>query len=213
MIKLKYTSYGKMPLNVYFKLLDILNSDYDDMEKELHIIALLADISYDELLDVNMSELTGISEKLSFLNEFKVEGKRKIKHLTINNVKYDVCTDLKDFNVSQYVDFQTYTSDNNPKQIATILSAFVIPHGKKYGEGYDVLEVINDFNEYLDLETAISIQNFFIKKLGNYIINILRYLRAQMKLMKTTKMNKSQLAQVEKQIAELQRMYGSVLSI
>ena len=67
--------------------------------------------------------------------------------------------------------------------LADNLSTFVIPKGKKYGEDYDVVQVIQDFNKYLDISTAISLQNFFIKKLLQSTKDTLRYLCSKMENM------------------------------
>lgn len=212
MIKLKYNNYNEMPLNIYFQLREIISDDsLDDMEKELHIISLLCDIPYDTLLDTNLQEIKGVSYKLEFLNNFNVKPRGHIKHININNTKYEVCTDISKFSVAQYVDFQMYTSKNSNENIAEILSTFVIPQGKKYGDGYDIVQTINDFKKHIDLQTAITVQNFFTEKLAKYINNILLYLRTQILMMKTKTTKKKEMDQIAKQIQQLQQTYGSLL--
>lgn len=212
MIKLKYNNYSEMPLNIYFQLREIISDEsLDDMEKEFHVISLLCDIPYDTLLDTNLQEIKGISDKLEFLNNFNVKPRGHIKHININNTKYDVCTDISKFSVAQYVDFQMYTSKNTNENIAEVLSTFIIPHGKKYGDGYDIVETINDFKKHIDLQTAITAQNFFTEKLAKYINNILLYLRSRVILTKKKTTKKEEMDLIAKQLQELQQTYGLLL--
>lgn len=205
MLELKYNSYEELPIEKYLELKEILQNDDDDSNKQLEIIALLADISIEELLEQNISEIQGIANKCDFLSNKQINIKEKIKTITVNNIEYTVCTDLQKFTVAQYVDFQNYPKDE--KHLADNLSTFVIPKGKKYGEDYDVVQVIQDFNKYLDISTAISLQNFFIKKLLQSTKATLRYLLPLMKMeMKKTKNPKAK--EVIKQIQEIQRSYG-----
>lgn len=205
MIELKYNSYEELPIEKYLELKEILQNDDDDSNKQLEIIALLADISIEQLLEQNISEIQGIANKCDFLSNKQINIKENIKTITVNNIKYTVCTDLQKFTVAQYVDFQNYPKDE--KHLADNLSTFVIPKGKKYGEDYDVVQVIHDFNKYLDISTAISLQNFFIKKLLQSTKDTLRYLLPLMKMkMKKTKNPKAK--EVLKQIQEIQRSYG-----
>lgn len=205
MLELKYNSYEELPIEKYLELKEILQNDDDDSNKQLEIIALLADISIEELLEQNISEIQGVASKCDFLANKQINIKEKIKTITVNNIEYTVCTDLQKFTVAQYVDFQNYPKDE--KHLADNLSTFVIPKGKKYGEDYDVVQVIQDFNKYLDISTAISLQNFFIKKLLQSTKATLRYLLPLMKMeMKKTKNPKAK--EVLEQIQEIQRSYG-----
>lgn len=211
MIKLKYNSYSQMPLKIYFQLREIIDDDsLDDMDKELSIISLLCDIPYDDLLEMNLNDIKGVANQLEFLNNFDVKPKGHIKHISINNIKYNVCTDISKFTVAQYVDFQMYTSKKTTENIAEVLSTFIIPDGKKYGEDYDIAETIENFKTYIDIQTAMTVQNFFTEKLAKYINNILLYLRTQILMMKMKMKNikKKEMTTILNQLNQLQQTYG-----
>lgn len=208
MIELKYKSYDEMPIKAYIKLKDIIKSDEDEHDKELDILSVLADMPLDKLLEYNLSDIQGIIYKCSFLSETNINVKENIKKITVNGIKYKVCDDLQKFTVAQYVDFQNYPKDE--EHLAENLSTFVIPVGKKYAEGYDIAKTIQDFNEYLDISTAISLQNFLIKKLVISTKDTLRYLISMMKMM--MKKNKTKEAkEAVLKIKELEQKYGYLL--
>lgn len=208
MIEIKYKNYDELTLEKYLKMKDIIVSNDNDIDKEFNLIALLADISLDEVMECNLGDIQGISNKCNWLATEHINIKGDIHEITINGVDYEVVSDLQNFSVAQYVDFQNYPKDEH--HLAENLSTFVIPKGKKYGEGYDVEETISDFNKYMDISTAITLQNFFMRKLLTYIKDILHSLVQLMKMeMKKKKTKKNQ--EIINQIKEIQEKFGYLL--
>lgn len=206
MIELKYHSYDELPLNKYLEVREILNNadEEDKFTTEIELISILCGITVDELMEKNVQELQGITNKCAFLAE-PVIASDKIDKVVVNGTEYVVCTNLKDFSVAQYVDFQNYPKDE--QHMAENLSTFVVPKGKKYGEDYDIAETIKDFNEHMSIGTAISLQNFFIKKLVVCTKNILHSLIPLMK-MRVKKTKSKQKAEILKRLQDLEHMYG-----
>lgn len=205
MLEVKYKNYSELPINKYLEIKEIMISDDDKFEKEMRIISILCDVSMDDLYEMELSSLQGINSNLAYLSE-SIKCSDIKDSITINGKDYNVCTKVKEFTVAQYVDFQNYPKDEN--HMAENLSTFVVPNGKKYGEGYDIVEVINEFKEHLSIEDAVNLQNFFIKKLVNSIKDILHSLLPLMKReMKKTKNPKAQ--EILKTLKELDQKYGS----
>ena len=102
----------------------------------------------------------------AFMKEFNVERDCNFKTIIIDGEKYDVCTDLHNFTVAQYIDFQTFYAQrkDNANILASLLACFIIPRGHGYAEGYDVndlkLKIING----LDILTAEELLFFFLKR-------------------------------------------------
>lgn len=209
MIELKYSNYDELPIEVYLKIRKVVkDDDADNLNRDFELIALLCDMSVDDLLKHNVEDLQGIINKCRFLTTETINIKKKIKSITLNGIKYNVITDLKDFTVAQYVDFQNYPK--NEENLAQILSTFVIPKGKKYGE-YDVVSVINDFNKYMSISDAISIENFFFKKSVDCTKTTLHSSLGLMKhLVKKSKKTEEREILIN-QIEELQQKYGYLL--
>lgn len=207
MIELKYNSYDELPISKYLEVKEVLNNadEEDKFTTEIELISLLCGMSVDELMEKNVQELQGITNKCAFLAE-PVIASDKIDKVNVNGTEYVVCTNLKDFSVAQYVDFQNYPKDE--QHMAENLSTFVVPKGKKYGEDYDIADTIKDFNEHMPTGTAISLQNFFIKKLVDCTKDTLRSLIPLMKReVKKTKSKKKE--ETLKRLQEMEEhMYG-----
>ena len=110
--------------------------------------------------------------------------------------------------VAQYVDFQTYwlQRDNMKNIIGNLLAIFIIPKGKKYNEGYDINQVVNDIMNNIDIMTAEEILFFF---LSSYLISIkitLNYLNLKMKMIKIMKKDKEKVEKFQKEIMNLEKI-------
>lgn len=210
MIELKYNSYNEMPIEDFIRIKSILNSDNDENTKEFELISVLTGISIDDLMEMKLSDLQGITPKCAFLGEEVIQTQRNINAIVINDIKYVVCTDLKDFTVAQYVDFQNYPKDE--QHLAENLSTFVVPEGKKYAEGYDIVKTISDFNKFMPISSALSLQNFFTEKLVNCTKNTLHYsLQLMKKELKKTKTSKKDKTKIMNQIKQIEQDYGYLL--
>lgn len=75
--------------------------------------------------------------------------------------------DIKDLTTGQYIDYQTYMQDNEDfKNLAKVLSVFIVPKGKTYNEGYDVEDVIRELDEHLSIQIALGVCFFFGRSIG-----------------------------------------------
>lgn len=212
MIKLKYNNYSEMTIEDFIHIKSILNSDKDENSKEFELISVLSGIPIDDLMEMKLSELQGITPKCAFLGEEVIQTQQNINAIVINGIKYIVCDDLKNFTVAQYVDFQNYPKDE--QHLAENLSTFVIPEGKKYAEGYDIVKTIRDFNKFMPISSALSLQNFFTEKLVNCTKDTLHYsLQLMKKELKKTKMKKEEKTKIMNQIKQIQQDYGYQLQI
>lgn len=206
MLKVKYKDYDELPIEAYIKIKGILNDGNDEMTQEMEILSVLCDIDYEKMMDLELSELKGITNSCEFLSK-TIECKDKVEDIVINGTKYVICKDLKKFTVAQYVDFQNYPKDE--EHLAENLSTFIVPKGKKYNEGYDIADTIKDFNKYMSIEDAITYQNFFLKKLVLSTKSTLRYLIPLMKMtVKKTKGEEKE--KILTKISQLEAMYGSL---
>lgn len=201
----KYHSYKELPICKYIEIKNIIKNEEDETSREIQIIALLCGVSYNEVLEMPLIELSGIRNKLNWIYDNNFNTKIKKDTIIINNNKYKIVTDLSKFTVAQYLDFQQYEKDE--EHICENLSTFIIPADKKYSEGYDVGDVIKEFREYLDVETAIALQSFFLTKLLDSNRSMMGSLQKQLKKMKTEK-NKDEIEAALKQIEEIQYIRG-----
>ena len=175
-------SWRDVTINEYFDLSDKLNDkSLNDYEKEIIKISFITDMDEDEVWSLNLGEFRQYQVEALWINEFNINEKVNFKKIKINNSDYNIDTNLQNFTVAQYVDFQSFYPKykSNPKLIGNILACFIVPCGKKYGEGYEIQDIVRLINSHLDIMTAEEIMFFFLKQyliLTRATVNYLNWL-------------------------------------
>lgn len=208
-------SYDKLTIGKYRELIAIDKGDEDDTSYGIQILAILADVDEDELMDMPLDEFTSLMAKTKFL--YKEVQKLDYKHLgktmTINGKKYRIVKDAKDMTAGQYIDYKNYiTNENFFDTLPYILTVFIVPDGCKYGNGYDTAELAKELNDNLDIRTALFISDFFLNQSRTSINVSLHYLKWKMKRMmrkETNKEMKTKIADCLEQIESLRTLINS----
>lgn len=203
-------TWSQISISDFLKLQDILNDDCPELDKNVQLISFFCDVTEDDVMNFDISIVTELLNQISeFFDNTPENINSNLKSLRIDDELYKVETDLNHFTYAQYIDFQTYIQGGDEK-MAEVLSTFVIPKGKKYNEGYDVLETIETFKNKLDIVTARRMFNFFINSLLNSTKATMASLRVMMKkMMKKEKMPSQVIAQTEELMKQLETLAGS----
>ena len=200
----------------YWQIIDILQSDEDDITKQAELIATIEDISVDEVLNMPIQESAKKVKSLVFLNEFPMKEYRSLKTQVMGGKTYDVITDMSKLTTAAFIDYQTYTKLSFRDAYDKILSCFIIPAGFTYNDGYDVAEVQKVIRENLSWPEVQSMLHFFLKRYAK------SFMRSRQFLIKEIKKEKDQMKREELQSKvkdmdlqlsllthQLQRMIGS----
>lgn len=193
----KKTSWKDVSINEYFDLVEKLSDEsLKEYDKTVIKVAFANNITEEDAWNMTINNFRMRQVEALWLDEFNISQDIKFNSITIDGEKYAVDTNLQNFTVSQYIDFQTfypkYKNDN--RVLGNILACFIIPEGKAYADGYDIQELVRKINDNLDIMTAEEIMFFFLKQ---YLISMratVNYFNWQMKTM-TRKMKDKEKAQ------------------
>lgn len=205
-MKLKYNDYSNLPIGKYYEILDICDSDLSKIEKDLAIIAVLADVTEDEVYKLKPEEVYELQQQLKFLSKPATDAKKKFKKLKIAGNEYKVLSKLDELNMGQYVDFQFTWNNDHLANLPAILSIFIIPEGCKYNEGYDIAEVQKAIKDNLSVEAALNIAFFLQRKQVDLIKSRLLYFRLVLWVMKMQMKDKKLKAQMKELIQKYKMM-------
>lgn len=204
MIELKYKSWKEISVNTFNKLKDIKVNSNDSLElldSNIALLSILCDVDEDTIVSLTTSEFSTLLNQTAFLSTLP---KVKIQDTyTINGNEYEVFLTLNDMSVAQYIDFQTFYKDQD-KYFKELLACFLIPKGKKYGDGYDIQKVKEDIGNHLSIVDANSILFFFVLLYQSLTKAMLTYSIRQMKKARK-KMNKEEQEKIDLAIAETKR--------
>ena len=187
-------------LKKYIELKDLyLDPELSDEDRLIYQIKILFDV---DPLKLKPTELHKYINEMKFLGEKVPKMKIKSTYVLGGNT-YTLKKDLKDFNVSMWIDWTNFLKEGSDiDNYAKLLSVFFFPEGKDvkdYGE-YDVEQVRQDINNFLSIADANSIAGFFLTyQKASFLLSLL-YTRK--KVLKTP-MNKEQKKELKRQFRKL----------
>lgn len=166
-------TYKDININKWLQLQSVL-SETDDLSIQAKLIAIVNDMTEEEVLNKKLSEYSKLVHSIDFLLEKPVVSKKAPKKIILNGRKYDVVTDMRNLTAGQYIDYNSLVQMNeNDKYLPNILACFIVPEGENYGD-YDVMAVADEIGEYLDVETAMGLLSFFQNWFRLFVLTILK---------------------------------------
>lgn len=210
-MKLKYTKWDDVSLGLYKKLAAISgDNSLSEEEKNVEMAALLCDCEPEDIWNMDMADAKALFGQMTWINDFKPDFKKpEKKTYVLNGIEYKVTLDINEMSVAGYVDFQNYYGEGiESKNMAEILSCFLIPKGHKYNEGYDVAQVIDDINNYLPFVEAQRICFFFLRKQADSLRAIQIFSTWMMKKEMRKVKEPQKKAELQKKIKEVEDLYG-----
>lgn len=192
-IKIK-NSWDSLSWREYEQLEQILLADIPETYKTVNIVALLSGRSIDELEALPITEFQKFLPALEFLKTEPETHYHKYNY-TINGREYNFKGKIHEISTAQYLDYRSYM-DEEIKDVVKLMSAFLIPAGHEYNDGYDMELVQSDIADmcWLDLRAAAF---YFRLQLAAYILTLKSSFR---KTMKTAKAKKEEIRQVEESL-------------
>lgn len=182
--------------------------ELSEQEKDIKLLAIVNGITEDDVWNTQISEMSQLKDNLKFLNEAPKAEDKKFSTYTINEKEYDIITDMNKFTYGQYIDFQTHYQDND--NISKVLSVILVPQGKKYGDGYDLVELMTEIDNNVNIIDAKSICFFFVKSLQNLIKSTLDYLEKVAKGKTITTLSKTKREKIELKLREIKQLQSLV---
>ena len=159
----------------YERIVYIINSTDDEIERLTGVISVLSGIDEDEIADMPIADIARIGKKLDFLNSFDFNKNATYKSLVIDGETLVLA--VKNMTVAQYVDFQA-TWSAETKDLARIISICYVPKGKKYNQDYDIEELIEKIRNNVSIDKANSIGFFLLKRFAGLTNFTVRFLGA-----------------------------------
>lgn len=211
-MELRKKSFKDVNLKEYKKIVEINKRELDsNLEKDIAVLSVLLGVDEQEVYNLPITELRSLLEQIKWVYEYEFKPTKKlVNKIKIDGEEYVVNPDLNKFTVSQYMDFQNFW-DKRSERMGNLLAVFIIPKGKKYNEGYDVIELADRLEEVFSLEDWNNVCFFFLK---NYMISTkasLLYLDWQMRKIQRKekdKTKKEEIKQMREKILQQIRLMG-----
>ena len=201
-------NYEALDLGRYMKIDKILHTPAEEIDKQVQIIAVLADMPEDKVLLLPLADYSAMAKQTAFLGTVCDPVKADGSPVELNGLRLIPTKDFTKINTAQYVDFQTFAKDF-PGTLPELLSCFLVPEGKAYNDGYDIVEVQKAVRT-LNVPTAIGLVAFFLLSFSISIADSVTYLE---KAASKDKKKAKEWKKKAKEIAGLLQTLGAGLPI
>lgn len=185
-----------------------IDTTQEDIDIQVDIIAVLRNITRDEVLDLPLNKYAEYAADTAFLNTPPKTKARRPERIVLNGRRYRVIKDVREMTAGQYIDFQTYLQGGAEKNIIPILSTVMIPEGKTYSTGYDIQQAIDDIGT-LNVQDAIDLSAFFLRLSQHSIVTILTCLERKMKKIRKTPETREKMEEMIRNLHFLKGLIGS----
>lgn len=192
-LELKYKSFNELPIGKYFKIKEELSDITDDQERVFTLIANLCEVEVEDVYKSPMKELSALINEIKWFSE-PVKPTKAPRRIKLGDFILKPSYDVKNINVQQYIDYSIFSKDREKFYVEN-LCTFLIPEGKVYNDGYDIVEVQNLVREQLSIQTSESLYMSFAKSSRRLLNRSLRSLTMGLiwKIVKTRKQGMSKM--------------------
>ena len=206
------TKWNEMSIADFEKKLEIESLPVSDEEKEYQLAALCGGITYDQLLNQPLSMTQDMMTNIAFLYRAPREVKTQ-REYHIGTRDYTLLRDSSEMTTAQYIDFQSIVSLPTEENIAELMAIVLVPKGHTYNEGYNHNEIVEEIRNNFNIEDALSVASFFIKRFRRSINSLLNRVEALTLWHSLTNRNKAirqAMKRSRKAIRDLRSGYGSL---
>ena len=196
-------NYNDLTIGKYQEIKAVIDGEVvEEYATNISLVAILADMTEDEVMSLDLKEYKVLNQKLTFLME---EPPRRMvaDKYKIGGFELETMLAVDKMTVAQYIDYQTFVKDVD-KYLVEILSVFLIPKGHKYNEGYDIIEVQKAIRDNLSIVDAMSLSAFFLLWSQSLMKATLTCLTKRLKKMKKKMKNPMEIQKMEEAIANLE---------
>lgn len=155
-------NYTNLPLGLYLDIDAVLQSDAEDIDKQVRIIALLDGTTPEAVLALPLKEYSAKAAATEFLRHDCPPISAPSRVISGDLVLIPT-KDFTNITTAQYVDFQTFSKGGTAK-LPELIAVLLVPEGRNYNDGYDVAQVVRVVRD-LPLPVALGLSAFFFGQL------------------------------------------------
>ena len=155
-------NYNTLTLGLYLDIDAVLQSDAEDIDKQVRIIALLDGTTPEAVLALPLKEYSAKAAATEFLRHDCPPISAPSRVISGDLVLIPT-KDFSNITTAQYVDFQTFSKGGTAK-LPELIAVLLVPEGRNYNDGYDVAQVVRVVRD-LPLPVALGLSAFFFGQL------------------------------------------------
>lgn len=177
-------NYRDLPIGKWAEIQAISGqTDRDELDRQVAVIALLADMTEDEVLALPLPDYKARVAEASFLT-------RPLDDMTPRAARQYVCepfvlvpvTDIRKVTTAQYIDYIEYSKKGH-SAVVEQLSTLLVPKGCKYLDGYDIAQVQQAIASRMSTYDAMTLLAFFFSRSVELLMHFLTFSEKELRRM------------------------------
>lgn len=205
-MKNEITSYRELPVGKWAEIQAVCRDESrEELERQVSVLAILGDMTDDEVLSLPLAEYRERVVAASFLTKADdAVSPRAAKKYVCAPFTLVPVMDARKITTAQYIDFQEYANKGDD-YIVEALSCLLVPEGRKYMQDYDITEVQTAIREHMSTYDAMGLLAFFLSKSVQSLRHFLSYSDKQIQKVKTPTVRESlkeKLAQIRQTLSK-----------
>ena len=193
-INKKY-SWSDVTINMYKRMLALeKNEDYP-----FDLLAIFEGKKVEEILNQPIDYTLKCAAALNKFTTVKPSPDMVKTRYELNGKIYKLSLNPADINTAQYFDFVN-TKKEIPENLAQILAIFMIPDGKTYNTGYDLESAVYDIDNYMNVQEALGVSNFFSALFQTYSKQVMIRVKKALKQAKKAGLPQEKIQEAENRL-------------
>lgn len=172
----KKYSWNDVTISMYRKILALPK----DEDYAFNLVALFENVELQEIMKRPIEETLKCTAALNSFISTRPRSLVVKSEYKLNGKVYKISRNPADINTAQYFDFIN-TPKNIPDNLSQILAIFMTPEDKEYNTGYDIESAVYDIENYMNVQEALGVCNFFTALFRVYSRIILRRTKKALK--------------------------------
>lgn len=170
-------SYSTLPLGKFLACARAEREERNDLLLQARKVAICYDMDFDTVVSMPLRDYEELLAGIKFLwrEPPGATGKRVAKSYVLGGRVYVPTLNLPSMTTAQYIDYNELCKMEGDN-IVELLACLLVPQGKQYGDGYDVLDVRRDIADYLSYTDASELCAFFLTCWAKSVDRSLLYL-------------------------------------
>lgn len=192
-------NYRDLPIGMYLDICEIdRRTDIDELHKQVGIISLLSGMAEEDIYNLPIGDYKTLASKTRYLSHPYDGEVLTAKVYSLDGWVLQPVQDFRKISTAQYIDFQTFVKGGE-QNIVEIISTMLVPKGKKYNQGYDVVELQKSLREHLSVADALSLFAFFFVQYNQLIKDSLTSCREEAMKIPDKEMRRKTLRKIQEQ--------------
>lgn len=184
----------------------------DEIDRAIQLLSIIDEEDEDKYLNMDMVSLKKELSRLKFILDGIVEEVKpnfEVGKYEIDCVKYSLTPSVERMTAGQFIDYKMAMSEPKP-DISLLCATVLIPKGKKYGDGYDPLQLREKIYNNFKITEAVGISNFFMMAWQALYASTLHYSIRQLKKELKKEKNQERIETLNQSIQEIQKQLSGI---